>query len=118
MTTTPMPPDVLAAQCPSREVLRLLTSRWAPLILIVLKNGTFRFAEIRRSIGGISERMLAETLSNLCAAGMVLRTDHGEIPPRVDYRLTPLGVEAADRLREFADWIEQSLPRFAEAGAD
>ena len=69
---------------------------------------------IQRETGG----NLAETLSNLCAAGMVLRTDHGEIPPRVDYRLTPLGVEAADRLREFADWIEQSLPRFAEAGAD
>lgn len=115
--TQPLPPaDVLAANCPSREVLRVMTSRWAPLILIVLKDGTLRFAELRRRIDGISERMLAESLSKLTEFGMVTRTDHGEIPPRVDYTLTPLGREAADRLRAFADWVEQSLPRIPRHG--
>ncbi len=109
----PFPADVMSSRCPSREVLRQMTSRWGLLVLIALRDETLRFAEIRRRIDGVSERMLSETLGNLVRLGLVTRQDHGEVPPRVDYTLTPLGHEAAERLFAFVRWIEDSLPDFA-----
>ncbi|MGQ0567373.1 MAG: winged helix-turn-helix transcriptional regulator [Gemmobacter sp.] len=73
--------DVLASDCPSRPVLQHLTSRWGALVMIVLATGTFRFSALRRRIGGISERMLAQTLQALEADGMVLRRAHDVVPP-------------------------------------
>ena len=106
--------DLMAAECPSREVLKHVTSRWGVLVLIALENGeTQRFSQLRRAIGGVSERMLAQTLQWLEADGLVLRTAYDVVPPHVDYRLTPLGVEAAEKVRLLADWIETSLPQIA-----
>lgn len=106
--------DLLAAACPSRAVLKHMTSRWGVLVLVVLLDGKHRFSELRKKIGGVSERMLAETLQGLEGDGMVLRTDHHEVPPHVDYRLTPLGREAGEKLADLADWIEENLPRIAK----
>ena len=106
--------DLLAEACPSRSVLKHLTSRWGVLVLIVLQSGTHRFSELRKKIGGVSERMLAATLQGLENDGMVLRTDHHEVPPRVDYRLTSLGCESAEKVAALADWIEESLPKIAK----
>lgn len=102
--------DLMAAACPSREVLKHVTSRWGVLVLMALESETRRFSELRRMIGGVSERMLAQTLQWLEADGLVKRTAYAVVPPHVDYRLTPLGVEAAARVRHLADWIETSLP--------
>lgn len=102
--------DLMAAACPSREVLKHVTSRWGVLVLMALESETRRFSELRRVIGGVSERMLAQTLQWLEADGLVLRTAYAVVPPHVDYRLTPLGIEAAARVRHLADWIELSLP--------
>lgn len=110
--------DVMAAACPSREVLRHLTSRWGVLVLISLQDRTRRFSELRRHISGVSERMLAETLQALEGDGMVLRVAHKVVPPHVDYSLTPLGHEAALKVRALADWIEVNMPRIAEARTD
>ena len=107
--------NLLAESCPSREVLRHLTNRWGMLVLIALQEETLRFGALRRRIGGISERMLAQTLQWLEADGMIARRDHGTVPPHVDYRLTPLGTEAAERVRGLADWIETNLPRITGA---
>lgn len=109
--------DVMAAACPSREILRHLTSRWGVLVLISLLEGTRRFSDLRRRISGVSERMLAETLQALESDGMVLRVAHKVVPPHVDYSLTPLGREAALKVRALADWIETNLPRIIGAGA-
>ena len=109
--------DVMAAACPSREILRHLTSRWGVLVLISLLEGTRRFSDLRRGISGVSERMLAETLQALESDGMVLRVAHKVVPPHVDYSLTPLGREAALKVRALADWIETNLPRIVGAGA-
>lgn len=107
--------DLMAAACPSREVLKHVTSRWGVLLLIALENGeTQRFSQLKRAIGGVSERMLAQTLQWLEADGLVLRKAHDVVPPHVDYRLTPLGIEAAERVRLLADWIETRLPQIAE----
>jgi DNA-binding HxlR family transcriptional regulator len=106
--------DLLSDKCPSRDVLKHVTSRWGVLVLIVLEGGTFRFSGLRRRIGGVSERMLAQTLQWLETDGLVLRVAHDVVPPRVEYSLTPLGREAAAHVRTLADWIETSLPRIAQ----
>jgi len=106
--------DLLARDCPSREVLKHVTSRWGVLVLIALEDRTLRFSELRRMIGGVSERMLAQTLQWLEADGIVDRKAFNVVPPHVEYSLTPLGREAADRVRGLADWIETSMPRIAQ----
>jgi len=98
--------DVLTPQCPSREILNHLTSRWGVLVLIALLPGTLRFSQLRRKIGGVSERMLAQTLQLLESDGMVERHAYDIVPPHVEYTLTPMGREAAVRVRELADWVE------------
>lgn len=106
--------DLLAAACPSRAVLQHLTSRWGVLVLIVLERRMHRFSELRRAVGGVSERMLAQTLQHLEQDGMVSRVAYQVVPPHVEYSLTPLGREAAVKVRVLADWIEVSLPRIAK----
>jgi len=103
--------DLLAAACPSREVLKHVTSRWGVLVLMVLETRTHRFSEVRRAIGGVSERMLAQTLQWLEGDGLVERVAFDVVPPHVEYSLTPLGREAAAHVRGLADWIEVNLHR-------
>ena len=109
---------LLAAACPSRAVLSHLTSRWAVLVLVLLLSGTRRFSELRREVGGVSEKMLAQTLDALCSDGFVLRQAYMVIPPKVEYSLTPLGREAAERLAVLVDWIEDNYPRIEQARAE
>ena len=111
--TIPFAPDVMVAACPSRAILGHLTSRWGVLVMIALQEGTLRFSALRRRIGGVSERMLAQTLQQLEGDGFVLRTAHDVVPPHVDYALTPLGREAAVYVAALAGWIESNLPRIA-----
>lgn len=106
--------DLMAADCPSREVLRHLTSRWGVLILIALRDGTRRFSELRRTVGGVNERMLAQTLQWLEADGMVDRVAFKVVPPHVEYTLSVLGVQAAEKVGALADWIEVNMPNIAE----
>lgn len=110
-------PDVLAAECPSRQVLAHLTSRWGTLVMLVLLTGTHRFSALRRRIGGVSERMLAQTLQQLEQDGFVIRRVFDVVPPHVEYSLTPLGHEAGARLAALTGWIEDALPRIL-AGSD
>lgn len=109
--------DLLAEACPSRDVLKHVTSRWGVLVLMVLEQRTHRFSELRRAIGGVSERMLAQTLQWLEGDGLVARRALDVVPPHVEYSLTPLGREAAGQVRGLADWIEVNLPRVLAAQA-
>lgn len=106
--------DVLAAACPSRAILRHITSQWGVLVLLVLRERTYRFSELRRRIDGVSERMLAQTLKLLEGDAMVRRVAHGTVPPRVDYSLTPLGQEAAAQVAQLTDWLEGNLSRIVQ----
>jgi DNA-binding HxlR family transcriptional regulator len=99
-------PDVNAATCPSRGVLEHVTSRWGVLVLAALLDGTQRFSELRRTVGGVSEKMLAQTLQTLERDGFVHREAHPVIPPRVDYSLTELGQDAARQVWALARWSE------------
>lgn len=101
--------ELLSADCPSRDVLKRLTNRWSLLVLLALKEETLRFGELRRRIGGVSERMLAQTLRHMEEDGFVERTDHGVIPPHVDYTLSPLGHQVREQMSGLADWIEINL---------
>lgn len=106
--------DLMSEKCPSREVLKHLTSRWGVLVLIALEGKTLRFSALRRKVGGVSERMLAQTLQNLERDGIVKRVAFDVVPPHVEYSLTPFGLEAAEKVRVLADWVETSMPRFAQ----
>ncbi|MDR7051082.1 DNA-binding HxlR family transcriptional regulator [Duganella sp. 3397] len=106
---------VLVAECPSRAVLGHITSRWGTLVLIVLLERTHRFSELRRAIGGVSEKMLAQTLDALADDGLVLRVAQQAVPPHVEYSLTKLGREAATRLEILVNWIETNYPRIEAA---
>jgi DNA-binding HxlR family transcriptional regulator len=109
------PPDLRAAQCPSRGVLDHVTSRWGMLVLIVLRDGTLRFSELRASVGGVSEKMLAQTLKTLEADGFLERRAYPVVPPRVEYSLTPLGAEVSRHLAVLGSWIEANLGRVEAA---
>ncbi|MBB3059204.1 winged helix-turn-helix transcriptional regulator [Microbulbifer rhizosphaerae] len=106
---------LFAAPCPSREVLNHVSSRWGVLILIALRSGTHRFGELRRKIGGVSEKMLAQSLQALARDGFVSRVSHPVVPPFVEYSLTPMGEEVAGKVADLADWIELNLLRVMEA---
>ncbi|MFW0756392.1 winged helix-turn-helix transcriptional regulator [Pseudomonas sp. H11T01] len=97
------------ADCPSREVLKHMTSRWGVLVLVVLLSGTHRFSELRRKIGGISEKMLSQTLQGLEGDGFVDRISHPVVPPHVEYTLTKMGEQAASKVEAMVDWIEENL---------
>jgi len=109
--------NVFAEHCPSREVLKHVTSRWGVLLLVALLAGTQRFSDLRRKVGGISEKMLAQTLQWLEADGFVARIAHPVVPPHVEYSLTPLGIEVAGKVEVLADWIEFNLPAIMAARA-
>jgi DNA-binding HxlR family transcriptional regulator len=110
--------ELLSADCPSREVLKHVTSRWGVLVLMVLLDKTCRFSDLRRRVDGVSEKMLAQTLQWLAADGFVVRTSYEVVPPHVDYRLTPLGEEVARQVSSLADWIEVNLSRILSARAN
>ncbi len=107
--------ELMAADCPSRVVLSHVCSRWGVLVLVVLREGMHRFSELRRRIGGVSEKMLSQTLQNLEGDGFVERKSLPVVPPHVEYRLTPLGEEVAEQVENLATWIEQNLPRIMQA---
>jgi DNA-binding HxlR family transcriptional regulator len=101
--------DLFAVQCPSREVLKHVTSRWGVLVLVALLAGTHRFSDLRRKVNGISEKMLAQTLQWLESDGFVDRISYPVMPPHVEYTLTPLGLEVARKVEALADWIESNI---------
>jgi DNA-binding HxlR family transcriptional regulator len=103
--------NLFAPDCPSREVMKHVTSSWGVLVLIALQDGTLRFSELRRKVAGVSERMLAQTLQWLETDGLVERRAFKVVPPHVEYELTPMGVEAAGHVAALADWIEENLGR-------
>jgi DNA-binding HxlR family transcriptional regulator len=93
-----------AKLCHARQILDRIGDKWSIEVIYRLDTGTMRFTELRRAIGGISQRMLTATLRRLERDGMVHRTVHPVVPPRVDYRLTPLGEPLLDIVRDMMDW--------------
>jgi DNA-binding HxlR family transcriptional regulator len=102
--------NLRVADCPSRSVLDHVTSRWGSLVLLLLLEGTRRFSELAREIGGVSEKMLSQTLRTLEADGLLLRTVYSTSPPTVEYSLTQLGEGVALHVKSLTDWVEENTP--------
>ena len=92
------------AQCLSRVVLSRIADKWTALIIHVLATGTRRYAELQREIGGISQKMLTQTLRGLERDGLVRRTVYPEVPVRVEYALTEAGHTLREPLRALEEW--------------
>jgi DNA-binding HxlR family transcriptional regulator len=99
--------DIFAAFCPSRDVFAELADKWSLLLVLSLRKcGEQRFSELQRSVGGVSRKMLTQSLRALERDGLVQRTVHPEAPPRVVYGLLPLGHALAERIAPLGEWVE------------
>jgi DNA-binding HxlR family transcriptional regulator len=103
--------------CRAREVLQRVGDKWSVYVIDLLGQGTMRFSELHRSIDGITARMLTVTLRGLERDGIVTRTIHPVIPPRVDYALTPMGQTLLDTIGRLVIWTDSHLPEIEAARA-
>ena len=106
--TAYQPANVFSVGCPARGILDVLAEKWVLLIVHSLQAGPARPGELRRRIEGISEKMLVQTLRRLQSFGIVDRHAYAEVPPRVEYWLTPLGVSLSDLVKAFDSWVEDN----------
>ncbi|MEU7261868.1 helix-turn-helix domain-containing protein [Streptomyces rimosus] len=103
--------------CEVRQILDRVADKWSLLVIALLDRRTLRFTELRREVDGISQRMLTVTLRQLERDGLVRRTVHPVVPPRVDYELTPLGATLHDTIQALVTWTEVHQSEIAEARA-
>ena len=110
-------PGVYSGTCPARELLDRIADKWTTLIIGILVDAgePVRFTELRRAIGGISQKMLTQTLRVLERDGLVVRVMYPVIPPRVEYSLTPLGATLDEPLRALSAWSERHMSDVREA---
>jgi DNA-binding HxlR family transcriptional regulator len=101
--------DVLDPDCPSRLVLDRVAEKWTGLVILALSDGTLRFGQLRERIGGVAPKVLTQTLRNLERDGLVTRTVHAEVPPRVEYALTELGASLRTPLTAIQEWAEANV---------
>jgi DNA-binding HxlR family transcriptional regulator len=107
----------LLPECPIARFLTVLDGPWATLIVRELLTGPKRFTELRAALPGISPKTLSSRLRRFVLTGLVTRTAYAEIPPRVEYQLTPAGTRLEVVLATMAAWAEQDLPRDGQASA-
>jgi DNA-binding HxlR family transcriptional regulator len=108
-------PNIYAPDCPSRTVLDRISDKWTALIVLVLLDGPLRFGQLRTRVGGVSPKVLSETLRRLERDGIVTRTDHHEMPPRVEYELTTLGHSLEGPIRAITEWAESHMRQITRA---
>jgi DNA-binding HxlR family transcriptional regulator len=101
--------DVLAEACPTRQVVNRIGDRWSLLVLYALDGGTLRFAELRRTVEGVSQKMLTQTLRLLERDGLVRREVFATVPPHVEYSLTPLGRSLAAKIAGIREWAYANM---------
>lgn len=109
--------NVFSKTCPSRKVLEGLAEKWALMSMHILAERPLRTSELRRAMEGVSEKMLIQTLRRLERNGFVARRDFGQIPPRVEYSLTPLGRSLGETIRPLDFWIETNIAHVLKAQA-
>lgn len=109
--------NVYNAQCPTRQVLNRIADKWTVLVVSSLEGGTKRFSTLRREIGGVSQKMLTQTLRGLERDGLVTRTIYPSVPPRVEYSLTALGRTLVVLLDTVRVWSEAHIEEVLKAQA-
>ena len=109
--------NAYVAECPSRQVLDALSDKWVTLVLTALAGSPQRYSELSRTIAGVSQKMLTQTLRMLERDGLVTRTITPSVPVRVDYQLTPLGHTLLPVVRAIKDWSETHIAEVQAARA-
>jgi len=107
--------DVLTAACPTRQVVNRIGDRWSLLVLYSLEDQTRRFQELRRAVDGISQKMLTQTLRTLERDGLVQRTVYASVPPKVEYKLTPLGASLSATIAAIRTWAYTHMDQIESA---
>lgn len=105
-------------QCPARDVLALIGDKWTTLVFGLLENGPQRFSDLRRGVGGISQKVLTQTLRALERDGLVKRTIYPEIPPHVEYELTSLGRTLVEPISALKRWTAEHIDSVIAAQQD
>jgi DNA-binding HxlR family transcriptional regulator len=113
----PAPRRVLDGSCGSLKVLDLVADKWTALVIYALAGGTLRYGELQRTVRGVSQKMLTQTLRALERDGLVRRTVYPVVPPRVEYDLTPLGRTLIEPLSALCHWAERHFPEVEKARA-
>jgi DNA-binding HxlR family transcriptional regulator len=111
------PADVYSAPCPSRAALDRIADKWTALLVGALTAGPRRFSELRADVGGISEKMLTQTLRSMERDGLVARRAFATVPPRVEYALTELGRTLEEPLAAVRSWAERHINEVETARA-
>ncbi|WP_092293560.1 helix-turn-helix domain-containing protein [Bradyrhizobium sp. Ghvi] len=104
-----MKPNVYAAECPTRQILDRVGDKWAVLILLLLREEPMRFNQLRRTIEGISQKMLSQVLKSLERDGLLRRRAIATVPVTVEYSITQLGLTLAATVDPLRDWAEENL---------
>lgn len=115
VTTQQTQPDIFQENCLSRQVLQLIADQWTPLVISALNDGTMRFGQLLKRIGGISKKMLTQTLREMERNGLVRRVVYPVVPPVVEYSLTPLGQTLVEPMNALRDWAYGHLQEVALA---
>jgi DNA-binding HxlR family transcriptional regulator len=106
--TTP-PWNVFDSNCPTRQVLDCIADKWTVLIIRRLAEGTLRFAQLRRAVDGISQKVLTNTLRALERDGIITRRIYASVPPKVEYSLTSLGRSLCNLVEGICSWAEANI---------
>ena len=114
LETTP-PWNVFDSHCPTRQVLNLIADKWTVLIIRRLADGTLRFAQLRRSVDGISQKVLTNILRSLERDGIVTRRIYASVPPKVEYSLTTLGRSLCNLVEGICGWAETNIEQVQAA---
>ena len=110
--------DVMTLGCPSRVIMQRLGDKWTPLVFLALKDGPRRFSQLRNDIGGVTPKVLTQTLRTLERDGLLNRTIYPEVPPRVEYQLTELGHTVLGPLEVIRVWAEGHASLILQARDD
>lgn len=110
--------EICDTGCGLNATLRIISGKWKPLVLFFLRNGPVRYGELKRLIPGVSDKVLIQSLKDLEADRVLSRTDYKEVPPRVDYALTPLGRSLAEAIIPLCTWGTENAAQMASIFAE
>jgi DNA-binding HxlR family transcriptional regulator len=105
--------DVCDTGCGLNATLRIISGKWKPLVLFFLRDGSKRYGELKRLTQGVSDKVLIQQLKDLEADRVLTRTNYNEVPPRVDYALTPLGRSLAEAIIPLCTWGTENAAEMA-----
>ncbi|CAI8740608.1 winged helix-turn-helix transcriptional regulator [Pseudomonas sp. IT-P294] len=110
--------EICDTGCGLNATLRIISGKWKPLVLFFLRDGPKRYGELKRLIPGVSDKVLIQQLKDLEADRVLARTDYKEVPPRVDYTLTPIGRSLAEAIIPLCTWGTENAAEMASIFAE